>query len=62
MPPAPVDDGDPASVELGTKFRSDINGFITGVRFYKAAANTGTHTGTLWSSTGDAARHRHLHR
>jgi N,N-dimethylformamidase beta subunit-like protein/uncharacterized protein DUF4082/Big-like domain-containing protein/purple acid phosphatase-like protein len=52
VPPAPVDDGDPASVELGTKFRSDINGFITGVRFYKAAANTGTHTGTLWSSTG----------
>ena len=52
VPPAPVDDGDPASVELGTKFRSDSNGFITAVRFYKAAANTGTHTGTLWSNTG----------
>src|SRR6185437_9250861 len=49
-PPTPLDDGDPASVEVGTKFRSDANGFITGVRFYKAAANTGAHTGTLWTS------------
>ena len=42
------------------KFRSDIDGYVTGVRFYKAAANTGTHVGTLWSSTGVAARHRDL--
>ncbi len=28
------------------------NGSITGIRFYKAAANTGTHVGSLWSSTG----------
>src|SRR5450759_206848 len=34
------------------KFRSDVAGAVTGVRFYKAAANTGTHTGNLWSSTG----------
>ena len=52
MPPAPVDDGDPASVELGTKFRSDTNGYVTAVRFYKAAANTGSHTGSLWSVSG----------
>jgi len=51
-PPAPLDDGDTSSVELGTRFRSDANGFVTGVRFYKAAANTGTHTGTLWTTTG----------
>ena len=25
---------------------------ITGIRFYKASANTGTHVGTLWTSTG----------
>ena len=25
---------------------------MTGARFYKAAANTGTHTATLWTSTG----------
>ena len=28
------------------------NGSITGIRFYKVPDNTGTHTGTLWSSTG----------
>ena len=27
-------------------------GFINGVRFYKATANTGTHVGALWSATG----------
>src|SRR4051812_9446393 len=52
VPPNPVDDGDPSSVELGTKFRTDVNGFITGVRFYKASANTGQHTGSVWTNTG----------
>ena len=28
------------------------DGFITGVRFYKGAGNTGTHTGTLYSASG----------
>ena len=32
--------------------RSDIAGFITGLRFYKGALNTGTHFGNLWNSTG----------
>jgi Domain of unknown function (DUF4082) len=34
------------------KFTSDVAGTITGIRFYKASANTGTHVGALWSSTG----------
>jgi Domain of unknown function (DUF4082) len=34
------------------KFRSDVNGQITGLRFYKSANNTGTHTGHLWASAG----------
>ena len=50
--PTTIDDGDTASVELGMKFRSDVAGTVTGVRFYKAASNTGVHTGSLWSSTG----------
>jgi hypothetical protein len=50
--PAIVDSGDPAAIELGVRFSSTINGFITGIRFYKAAANTGTHTGSLWSASG----------
>jgi hypothetical protein len=50
--PATVDSGDSNAVELGVKFRADAAGTITGVRFYKAATNTGTHVGHLWSSTG----------
>src|SRR5262249_59127799 len=52
--PAIVDGGDPNAVELGVKFQSDVAGSITGLRFYKAAANTGTEVGTLWSSTGQS--------
>jgi hypothetical protein len=44
--------GDSQPVELGVRFRSDVSGTITGVRFYKGAANTGTHIGHLWSNTG----------
>ena len=39
-------------VEVGMKFRADEDGFITGLRFYKQANNTGTHVGHLWSGTG----------
>ena len=34
------------------KFRADSAGTVTGVRFYKAAANTGTHVGALWTAGG----------
>jgi hypothetical protein len=34
------------------KFTSDQSGFITGIRFYKSAANTGTHVGNLWTTGG----------
>ena len=50
--PGTVDDGDNSSTEVGLKFRSDTAGLITGLRFYKGAANTGVHQGNLWSSTG----------
>ena len=43
---------DPDSVELGVRVAVDVDGWITGVRFYKGAGNTGTHTGTLWTSDG----------
>jgi hypothetical protein len=51
-PPRPLDSGDSNSVELGVKFQSDVSGHVTGIRFYKAAANTGTHIGSLWTSGG----------
>ncbi len=50
--PATVDSGDGNSVELGAKFSSSVAGNVTGLRFYKSTGNTGTHTGTLWSATG----------
>lgn len=50
--PAIVDAGGGDGVELGLKFRSDIGGTVTGIRFYKSAANTGIHIGNLWSSAG----------
>ena len=51
--PAVADSGDAnANVELGVRFTSDSSGSVTGVRFYKSVANTGTHTGSLWTSAG----------
>src|SRR5262249_49540313 len=43
--PAVASDSDPNAVELGVKFRSDVAGTVTGLRFYKGSANTGTHVG-----------------
>ncbi len=50
--PATVDAGDASSVVIGVKFTSDVAGSVTGIRFYKASANTGTHVGALWSASG----------
>ena len=41
-----------APIELGTKFFSDVSGYVTGIRFFKGAQNTGTHVGHLWTMTG----------
>jgi hypothetical protein len=49
--PTKSDSGDTASLEVGTKMRMDQDGYVLGVRFYKAATNTGTHIGNLWSET-----------
>jgi hypothetical protein len=51
--PAVADAGDPTAVELGLRFTPDQDGFISGVRFFKSAANTGAHSGSLWSSDGN---------
>lgn len=47
-----VDAGDGGPVELGVKFRSDVAGKVNGIRYCKAAANTGSHVGSLWTSDG----------
>jgi hypothetical protein len=50
--PGLIDAGADSPVQLGVKFQSDVAGYITGIRFYKATANTGTHVGSLWTSAG----------
>ena len=51
--PSVVTENDPSAVNLGVKFTTSVNGYITGIRFYKASSNTGTHIGSLWDSVGD---------
>ena len=50
--PKVADSADPSAVELGLRFTPSVDGFVSGVRFYKSVANTGVHTGSLWSSAG----------
>ncbi|BBH67979.1 hypothetical protein ACTI_46640 [Actinoplanes sp. OR16] len=50
--PAVASDPDANAVELGVKFRSDTAGYVTGIRFHKGSANTGTHVGNLWDEGG----------
>ena len=51
VPPV-VDSGDGGAYEMGLRFTPSVDGFITGARFYKSTANTGTHIGSLWNSAG----------
>lgn len=51
--PGNVSEDDSSAVEVGLKFRSDVVGTVTGIRFYKSSQNTGTHVGHLWSSNGN---------
>ena len=52
VPAVAAEAGDTSAVALGMKFRSDVAGTITAIRFYKGSGNTGSHTGRIWSSTG----------
>ncbi|MEU5696788.1 DUF4082 domain-containing protein, partial [Actinosynnema sp. NPDC020468] len=49
-----ADDG--GAYEMGVRFTPSVNGSITGVKFYKGAGNTGTHTGTVWSNDGQSLK------
>jgi hypothetical protein len=51
-PSGAVDAADTSAVNLGVQFQSSSGGKVIGVRFYKYADNTGSHVGSLWSSTG----------
>jgi hypothetical protein len=38
--------------ELGVRFKSSVAGTLIGLRYYRVAGETGTHSGHLWSVTG----------
>jgi hypothetical protein len=50
--PANLSDPDTSGVELGMKFQATAAGAVSGIKFYKGTGDTGTHTGSLWTSTG----------
>jgi methionine-rich copper-binding protein CopC len=50
--PAVTSASDGSAYELGVKFQSNVSGWVAGVRFYKGAGNSGTHTGSLWTANG----------
>ena len=60
VPKVPAVD-DNSAVELGLRFTPDIDGYVTGVRFYKGAGNGGSHTRAGLELDRDPARHGHLH-
>ncbi|MFC8682213.1 DUF4082 domain-containing protein [Microbacterium ureisolvens] len=43
---------DSGAVELGLTIVPAVSGTVSGIRFYKGVGNTGTHTGSLWSASG----------
>ncbi|GAA1724887.1 hypothetical protein GCM10009746_03240 [Microbacterium paludicola] len=49
LPAQPAVD-DSSGVELGLRFRPQIDGFARGVRFFKGPGNVGTHVGSLWTA------------
>ncbi|NKK43976.1 DUF4082 domain-containing protein [Rhizobium leguminosarum] len=50
--PSIVSVNDNQQVNLGMKFQADTAGWVTGIRFYKGADNTGPHNGYLWTASG----------
>jgi hypothetical protein len=50
--PAVVDLAD-KPVELGVKFRSDVSGYITGLRFYSNIDSGTSQLGSLWDANGN---------
>ncbi|MBE7436701.1 MAG: DUF4082 domain-containing protein [Anaerolineales bacterium] len=51
--PANPFNADPNALEVGMKFRAATDGYITALRFYRSASNTGTEfVGHLWTADG----------
>lgn len=48
-----VEEADVNPVELGVKFRADVEGHVTAVRFYRAVAIDSGYKVRIWSASGD---------
>ena len=48
-----VEESDTQSVELGIKFRTDVDGNVSAVRFYRAVPVNSGYTVHVWSATGE---------
>nr|MBI4156194.1 DUF4082 domain-containing protein [Candidatus Woesearchaeota archaeon] len=52
--PDQTSQGSPSNpVELGVKFKSDVDGSIKGIKFYKSSLDIGNHIVSLWDSNGN---------
>jgi len=52
VPANPVEEEDTRAVEIGVKFRSNVAGTITALRFYRGTGNGSGYIARLWTSTG----------
>ena len=59
--PPTVGNNNNGTIDYGVKFRSDVDGDVTGFRFYKSPGETGTHTGHLWDRNGTLLGERDVH-
>jgi len=50
--PGTITSSTSSGIELGLKFKSKNSGYVTAIKFYKGAQNTGIHTGSLWTAGG----------
>lgn len=41
------------ALEQGMKFKSDVNGVVNGLYFYRGTTSNGPYTGSLWDNTGN---------
>jgi len=52
VPANPTQEDDTRAVELGVKFRANVAGTISAIRFYRGTGNASGYVARLWTSTG----------
>jgi hypothetical protein len=50
--PVALNATDGSAYELGMKFQAAVPGQVTAIRYWRAASETGPHTGKIWSASG----------